>query len=790
LTAAATNLLPGAYSTSVLFDNTDGSSGDTIRTAALTVQGAGSANDKFSNAVLLTENSGSTLGSTAEAGIESGEPIHAGNNGGRSIWWQWVAPANGELTIDTFGSDFDTLLAVYTGASVSALSSVASNDDAGGRTSQVSFNVDVGTNYLIAVDGFDGVAGNVVLNWDYTDEGAATGSLAVTPVQGLFATGNLGGPFSPASRTYTLTNTSAGTIDFDVLTNGAFVDADTSNGSLAPGASTTVTVSINAAANALGPGTSTGSLIVNGISRTVAVTVDADGSLQDDFADRDPIVGSVPLTLLATNSETGKQIGEPDHASNTGGASVWWTWTAPVTGTAIIDTQNSNFDTLLAAYTGSSLNGLTEVASNDDGPGLQSLISFGALAGQTYAIAVDGFGGAMGSIALNLDVRSGRPSGDNFSDAQPIMVGLSLNDTLTATAESGEPAHGASGPQKSIWWRWQATGGEQVVINTLGSDFDTVLAVYTGSSLAALTPIAVNDDTFGLLSQVSFTATAGTVYHVAVDGFRGASGSVRLNVEGAGLVEQLVTSTLPTGRSVRVGDQATVFATLINTSPAMATNCSVSPDIGLPATFSYVQTDPITNQPLSATANQPFALDSGAAQTLLMSFVANQPVGPVEIPFIFSCDGIGIARVISGLNTVILSASNNVVADVVALAATTTNLGVVLAGENAPGAFSVATVNVGATEVITATPNASFSNPAIAMSICQTDPLTGACITTPAPSVTINIAAGETPTFGVFLSPSADVVFAPDENRVQVVFSDATGNVRGSTSVAVSAALP
>jgi len=692
-----------------------------------------------------------------------------------------VAPANGELTIDTFGSDFDTLLAVYTGASVSALSSVASNDDSGGLTSSVTFSVDVGTNYLIAVDGFDAASGNVVLNWDYTDEGAATGSLAVTPVEGLFASGGLGGPFSPASKTYTLTNTSAGAIDFDVLTNGAFVNVDTSNGSLAAGASTTVTVSVNAAANALGPGTTTGSLIVNGISRTIAVTVDADGSFQDDFADRATINGGGPLTLLATNNETGKEIGEPSHAGNSGGASVWWTWTAPATGTAIFDTQNSNFDTLLAAYTGAAVSSLTPIASNDDGPGLQSRISFSATAGQTYAIAVDGFGGATGSIALNFEMRSGRPSGDNFSDAQPIVVGLSLNDTLTATAEAGEPSHANVLARKSIWWRWQASGGEQVVINTLGSDFDTVLAVYTGNSVAALTPVAANDDFFGLLSQVSFTATAGTVYHIAVDGFGGASGSVRLNVEGAGLVEQLVTSTLPTGRSVRVGDQATVFATLINTSPATASNCSVTPDIGLPATFGYVQTDPVTNQPLTATANQPFALASGAAQTLLMSFEANQPVAPIEIPFIFSCDDIGIARIISGLNTVILSASNNVVADVIALAATTTNLGVVLAGRDAPGAFSVATVNVGATEVITATPNASFSNPTLAMSICQTDPVTGACITPPAASVTTNIAAGETPTFGVFLSPSADVVFAPDENRVQVVFTDPTGNVRGST---------
>jgi hypothetical protein len=35
----------------------------------------------------------------------------------KSIWWEWRAPSNGALTVDTFGSDFDTLLAVYQGES-------------------------------------------------------------------------------------------------------------------------------------------------------------------------------------------------------------------------------------------------------------------------------------------------------------------------------------------------------------------------------------------------------------------------------------------------------------------------------------------------------------------------------------------------------------------------------------------------------------------------------------------------------------------------------------------------
>ena len=157
---------------------------------------------------------------------------------------------------------------------------------------------------------------------------------------------------------------------------------------------------------------------------------------------------------------------------------------------------------------------------------MQSRISFSADEGRTYAIAVDGFGGETGSVTLNLETRSGRPNGDDFNTAQPIEGGLSLNDTLAATAEPGEPLHAGVPGGKSVWWRWQATASAQVTIDTLGSDFDTVLAVYTGDSLETLNSVAFNDDTAGLLSEVSFNATPGTTYFVAVDGFAGASGSV------------------------------------------------------------------------------------------------------------------------------------------------------------------------------------------------------------------------------------------------------------------------
>src|SRR5262249_28825938 len=100
---------------------------------------------------------------------ESGEPNHAGNSGGKSVWWTWMAPASGQVTIDTQGSTFDTLLAVYTGASVDHLSGLVSNDDSGGgTTSQVTFAAQAGTAYHIAVDGYNGSSGNIVLHWNLT----------------------------------------------------------------------------------------------------------------------------------------------------------------------------------------------------------------------------------------------------------------------------------------------------------------------------------------------------------------------------------------------------------------------------------------------------------------------------------------------------------------------------------------------------------------------------------------------------------------------------------------------
>ena len=111
-----------------------------------------------------------------------------------------------------------------------------------------------------------------------------------------------------------------------------------------------------------------------------------------------------------------------------------------------------------------------------------------------------------------------------------VVAGLWAGSTVAATKEGGEPNHVGNAGGRSIWYRFTATASGTVTVETLGSRFDTLLAVYTGGSVGSLTQVAANDDANGTLqSRVQFVATANTVYRIAVDGWNGASGSVTLS---------------------------------------------------------------------------------------------------------------------------------------------------------------------------------------------------------------------------------------------------------------------
>jgi hypothetical protein len=181
-------------------------------------------NDNFADAIQLTGIAGTVAAINGRATREVGEPLHAGNEGGHSVWYSFRAPVNGTLFLSTTNSDFDTLLDVFTGDNVTNLVPVASNDDAFTNSDFSQLTTAVASNqlYYISVDGYGGDFGNIQLQYVFTTTESYY-SLAVDPP--------LGGSVSPVSGLYlsgtTLYATAAPSRDFDFLGwSGSFSVSD------------------------------------------------------------------------------------------------------------------------------------------------------------------------------------------------------------------------------------------------------------------------------------------------------------------------------------------------------------------------------------------------------------------------------------------------------------------------------------------------------------------------------------------------------------------------------------
>ena len=129
----------------------------------------GPPNDDFVNAQALAGTSGSVAGTTDLATVEPGKPIHAGISGHHSIWFTWTAPQDGRFVFDNAGSAYGTVLAIYTGSVVDALTLVGESGLYYG-TSRVNFMATAGATYRIALDTENANSyGPTVLNWRAAD---------------------------------------------------------------------------------------------------------------------------------------------------------------------------------------------------------------------------------------------------------------------------------------------------------------------------------------------------------------------------------------------------------------------------------------------------------------------------------------------------------------------------------------------------------------------------------------------------------------------------------------------
>jgi hypothetical protein len=534
-------------------------------------------NDYFTDRLVFPAGAAQILDNNTGASKEPGEKNHAFDAGGRSVWWSWVAPSNGVYSLNTVGSSFDTLLAVYTGTNVTNLTLVAEHDGNPAdnyKISYVQFSAVAATEYQFAVDGYQADSGGIVLNLASVDTTAATppandnfaqrigffgqtNQVSVSTANATLETneplhaGDAGGRsvwwswIAPISGAVTLTTTNS---TFDTLlsvytgtnlTNLTLVaendDLDAANGVFKAGLTFQAVAGVGYQFAVDGLAGDSGTAVLD-LSQP---TPPAPGG-NDQFVNRFLITGQTN-TVTGANTNATKEVGELNHAGNPGGRSVWWRWVAPAAGPVTIDTIGSSFDTILAVYKGATLNALTQVAADNDSAGNQkSVVTFTAVAGVEYQIAVDGYRNgtnqAQGSVVVNLSQQPPDAvlANDNFEDATEIAAPfLSVTGSnVGATRQTSEPNHVGTTQGHSVWWTWTATADGPVTISTTNSSFDTILSVYAGSLVSSLSLVAENDDISREIrqSRVIFKAASGTNYRIAVDGYGESVGSIQLTV--------------------------------------------------------------------------------------------------------------------------------------------------------------------------------------------------------------------------------------------------------------------
>jgi hypothetical protein len=637
-------------------------------------------NDNFAGAQPLNGSSLTVAGTTVDATRETGERDHAYDSTSRSVWYSWTAPATGAVTIDTVGSQFATVLSAYTGSALNALTLVTEIDAGSDGRSRIRFGAVAGTTYHLAVDVDYDLPGALVLNLELhegplNDAFAAATSLVGPEAEGgadaTWATKEPGEPraasgYGGGSVWFAWTAPSDGGVtidtggsDFDTtlgVYTGASVNAlaHVASNNDAPGGTRSSRVSFRANAG------TTYRIMVDGYSTWKLGKVRVALSLRpppvnDAFGSAIALPSLRNASVAGGNAGAGAELGEPRHfpydpARN----SVWYSWRAPSDGSLTIK-ATSGFQPVIVAYAGDELTGLKRVTNQaQDWNGGSEQIRIRVDAGVTYRIAIDSisFGG---DFVLSLDLVD-LPVNDDFEDAIPIVGPLAelVGQTVGATQQPCEPVHDDNYYDPSVWFSWTAPTSGAVTLDTAGSDFPTVLGIYTGDALCSLTRVPVTRHTGpGVPAKRSFRVTASVTYRIAVDGARARSGNYKLALrqytppandmfaEPVALTGELATATgTAAGATVELGEPAATATVWYSwtapasgrttvTLPTQPTGTRVSVYSGsTPGALTRLSSD--TSYPFTATAGVTYriAVDGGAAAEAPFELRVHQPPPP------------------------------------------------------------------------------------------------------------------------------------------------------------------
>ena len=518
--------------------------------ALAAASGAGAAppsNDRFSNAELLTGERGEMRASNVGATREPGEPPHLGEPAAHSVWFRWTAPVAGSFVLDTCDSSFDTVLAVYVGTTLPTLNAVAQADDECDAQSALTIAVAAGESYLIAVDGYDGETGSIVLRWSRLSPPPNDAFASAAVLEGT--SGEREGTVAGASRE------PGEPSDVGRLTGSVwFVWTPPSDGFTSIAVATTsfgssIAVYVGDAPSRLqlvranedrdqassavsfqARGGARYSVAVRGAAPVLGGRFTLRWSRpqppENDRPDQARFVSGEAGTTAATTFAAGIE-GPEQPATGLGeeAGSVWLAWRAPRDGAASVQVCGSGMRgvAVLAGETGTPVGSRTGACGG-------ARVGFVAAAGVVYRVAV--VGPRERSVASTVSWGY-PPANDDFGRAHDLgdaPAGAVAGSTAGATVEPDEPLPSNARTIASTWYVWRAPMTGWTTFDTCGSAFDTVVAVHSGDELRSLAQLAVDDDSCRSgTSRVRLRVEQGVVYRIAVRGFESDTGEFELH---------------------------------------------------------------------------------------------------------------------------------------------------------------------------------------------------------------------------------------------------------------------
>jgi hypothetical protein len=255
-----------------------------------------------------------------------------------------------------------------------------------------------------------------------------------------------------------------------------------------------------------------------------------------------------------------------------------------------------------------------------------------------------------------------------------------------------------------------------------------------------------------------------------------------------------LSSSLPGAIEAPVGQTSVFFSTVINLS-AVSQTLNVAPTTlnSLPVTLVACQANPATiacmsapSSSFSVTIPATVNVNSPAFATFATFVTVNAaiPYNPVNnVVYLTFADSGGTVQVVSfanvnsemnieGFQVLEATASNN---DVLTIPFST----------QGAGAFAVDAGNAGP-PISGAVVSTTSGTLPVSVTICQTNPSTGACLAPPGSTVTVaSIPTGTSVVFSVFVTATAAIASDPANNRIYVQFTDGNGKPLNFTSVAV-----